>query len=739
MANRIKKGRSTYNNSINPGNWTINLDGTGGGPTEETGFRNGGKIPSGGYAIYNDDINLRLAHDDEELILIINKLGANISTVSEALIWAKNSDVLILNEPIDNINTDGLIAYLDARHKSSYPGGLAWYSLHGHTPLNELKVLGFRQHSTAHPFYSWFNTNTVLTETTDIMSLSIEEIKAQYDVVIVDAYVWSFGSTVMQRLKDLVDEGVSCIGTGNDNRTNVFVSNYNSSGRQSHNIIVEDNALIGHGGETFTYGSGDVYGGIGSLQNGAVPIYRRADTGLITGFIYDNEDTGASLYFDQEGISANTELVQAGIEYAIKNIGTKAKFVNTPDYDSVTKSFTFNEANEHFNLSDTAVQDLSGDFTLSAFCKQGATGVPHQTVLSTAVNYRNGAKLMSRYHGPAALWIGNSDGTDSYVLSSGVDITNDGQWHHISATRNSNTGEIKIYVDGELKNSAISFTGEISMIGDSSIGKDYHMTTYYHTGNIASVKAYNRVLSVEEIKKDYYNSNIATTSTPAIVIDPANIKSFMTGEASLLDLTVGSEEFIIEGSGTKSNENGGILKLNSGRIYRPNVGWYGKMAISWWMRYSGTPKNLNFYTENFRGSGGCARIYSPILSDGTFNFRAWDNSSHAIAFNGGGSKAVTTTTNVCDGEWHHVTCQWSNGSGNIPRGLYVYVDGVLEDWVEIVGNDGGYQHLHLGGSYGCSGDHSHKVDFGPILHYKNYNLSNNEVYQNYSAHAARFK
>jgi hypothetical protein len=37
------------------------------------------------------------------------------------------------------------------------------------------------------------------------------------------------------------------------------------------------------------------------------------------------------------------------------------------------------------------------------------------------------------------------------------------------------------------------------------------------------------------------------------------------------------------------------------------------------------------------------------------------------------------------------------------------------------------------------GEATHNVDFGPIIHYKNYNLSDNEVYQNYSAHAARFK
>ena len=214
------------------------------------------------------------------------------------------------------------------------------------------------------------------------------------------------------------------------------------------------------------------------------------------------------------------------------------------------------------------------------------------------------------------------------------------------------------------------------MEGPATIGVDYHSLGYYHTGNIASVKAYNRVLSADEIRKDYYGSNLVTTSIPRLVIDPANQRSFTVGAAGLNDLAVGGDQFIIEGNGSKVDENGGILRLNSGRIYRPQVGWYGKMSMSWWMRYNGAISATNFYTESYRLSGGCARIYSPILSDGRFLFSVWDNSS--IASFGRGSFSTATTTNVCDGNWHHVTCQWSNGTGNQPSGIYVYVNGALE-------------------------------------------------------------
>ena len=746
MANKIKINTGIDSNALNLGKWSIGIDGAGMGPTGSTGFKNGINPPVGGYAIYTDGPAVRIANNDAELIHIINKYGAEVTTAEGALLFAKNANILVLNSLFDNITTDGLVTYMDAKHVTSYPkDGSTWYSLHApEVDISQLRVLGGYHNTGAASMYNYFNANAIMTQGgsysdgyATIMSTDPTTAANNYDLIVVDAGVWSFNSSVMQKLKDFVDAGVSVMAVGNDNRTNVFVSSYNSSPRASHDIIMEDESLIGLSGQTFTYGSGDVYGGIRSLANGAKPLYRRADSGDIMGFVYHNQDKGSALFFDQEFIgSFNNDIYLAALNYVIKNVGYIGKFVNTPVFEDVTKSFKFDQANEYFTLSDTAVEDLSGSFTLMGFCKQGATGAPHQTVISTAIDYRNGAKLMSRYHGPIALWVGNNDGTDSYILSSGVDITNDGQWHHIAATRDADTGVIKVYVDGVLKNSHTYVTGAIAMAGDASIARDYHMSTYHHTGNIASVKAYNRPLSADEIAKDYYGSSIVTGNNPRLVIDPANPKSFAVGDAGLGDLAVGGELFTIEGTGSKVDENGGILRLNEGRIYRNQVGWYGKMAMSWWMKYKGAIKAANFYTESYRGSGGCARIYSPILADGRFQFQVWDNSSGSLPSR---SIAVATTTNVCDGEWHQVTCQWSNGSGNIPRGLYVYVDGVQEGYADMIGNDGGYQHIHLGGSFGCQGDHIHNVDLGPILHYKNYNLSADEVLQNYQAHVNRFK
>ena len=156
----------------------------------------------------------------------------------------------------------------------------------------------------------------------------------------------------MQKIKDLVDAGVSVIANGNDNRTNVFVKTYdNNQGPIKHDIIMEQDSLIGLSGQTFPYGSGDVYGGIIELQNGAIPLYRRADTNHIMGFVYHNEEAGASLFFDQEWHNNYTnDIYMAALNYVIKNIGYSGKFVSSPVFDNATKSFAFDPLKPYLDV-----------------------------------------------------------------------------------------------------------------------------------------------------------------------------------------------------------------------------------------------------------------------------------------------------------------------------------------------------------------------------------------------------
>ncbi len=173
-------------------------------------------------------------------------------------------------------------------------------------------------------------------------------------------------------------------------------------------------------------------------------------------------------------------------------------------------TFTFGANGSYFNYGTTSPLRNLYDVSLVGWVKQGSTGSPHQTVIGTSSSYLYGLKLMSRYHGAAAAWMGDGGGA-SHLLSSNVDITGDGEYHLLACTRNGGTGDIKIYVDGVLKNTVGftntngNFRGGVNDSGNTLLGADYHSVGYYHTGNIGQVYGYNITLSDDEILQIYNN------------------------------------------------------------------------------------------------------------------------------------------------------------------------------------------------------------------------------------------
>ena len=143
---------------------------------------------------------------------------------------------------------------------------------------------------------------------------------------------------------------------------------------------------------------------------------------------------------------------------------------------------------------------------------------------------------------------------------------------------------------------------------------------------------------------------------------------------------------------------------------------------------SGQDNNGKYwFTESYRGSGGCARINSSIVngsgSNDVVRFAGWDNSASTAAF------AVDTTSPINDGVWHYIVAVWDN----ITDTKRIYFDGRLEGTVSAPNTgDGNYQHLHVGGSYGCLGDTSVTGHIGPFHFYTNEVLTDDQIYHNYN-------
>jgi hypothetical protein len=215
----------------------------------------------------------------------------------------------------------------------------------------------------------------------------------------------------------------------------------------------------------------------------------------------------------------------------------------------------------------------------------------------------------------------------------------------------------------------------------------------------------------------------------------AGFTATQSNSSTITDLTSNQYIFNYEGTVSTTTSNGGALYLNGGRIYRDSLGWYGNYTISFWVKMTSVQSGY-FYTENYRGDGGCSRIYSTMNGNGSFNYTVWDNSS--IGPFGTGSFSVATTTNVQDGNWHQITCVWSNGTSNRPRGIYVFVNGVQEGYADMIGNDGSYSSMHLGGATGCVGTYAFNCYLGPVVQYNNVALSNTQITNLYNAYSSRY-
>ncbi|MCB0164434.1 MAG: putative Ig domain-containing protein [Anaerolineae bacterium] len=146
----------------------------------------------------------------------------------------------------------------------------------------------------------------------------------------------------------------------------------------------------------------------------------------------------------------------------------------------------------------------SDSFSLEAWIK------PAQACTGTEV-------ILGKYASSGATWwLGCEDGsntaglflrdsTSNTLTLEGTKDLNDGQWHHLVATRNAATNEHHLYVDGVSEaSSTYSFTGTFSNSSPLNLG--YYITNspdFPFIGTLDEVAIYKRVLSSGEITSHY--------------------------------------------------------------------------------------------------------------------------------------------------------------------------------------------------------------------------------------------
>ena len=343
--------------------------------------------------------------------------------------------------------------------------------------------------------------------------------------------------------------------------------------------------------------------------------------------------------------------------------------------------------------------------------------------------------------------IGNAISYDSYNGSwnnrRGSTPLTIGNWYYLTWVNESTSGgSMTMYVntdvDASLFSSITSNGGPVNIIGNN-----IWASTQFN-GDIGAVYYYKKSLSNEEIIRNFLGGPIVASLTqselyPIFAYD-VSIRSSDVNGANIYDLAfslAGSRSYLVM-SGTSKDTTydfGGAIKLSPGRLSSGSgYGWAYNMTTCFWMKYNGAVNPTYFLTDE---GGGSSRISSYLLPGGTFKFQV------NYSGGGGGSASCTSTTNVCDGTWHHIVCAWSNGSDGINNrapGIYLYVDGVQEAFAAFpVSYDTGLGTLYLAGSGSVFGNAEHNCYIGPFQFYNGVAFNNEQALKNYYAHIFRFK
>ena len=297
---------------------------------------------------------------------------------------------------------------------------------------------------------------------------------------------------------------------------------------------------------------------------------------------------------------------------------------------------------------------LGNDFTIAFWLNTTASGGTGQwwagnglvdgEVPGTTNDF--GVSLVGSYVG---FGVGNSDVT---ITSSTA--VNDGQWHHVAATRNSTSGLMQLYVDGTLRASGSGPTGTRATPASLHLG-NIQSGFNYLSGAMDEVRLYNYALSAAQVK------TLATVSSTLVA------EYSLEGKA--LDST---------GFGNNGMTNGGLTyvtgKVGSLAAQFDGTNAYVQIPVSvandfsiaGWVKTTATGGSGQWWA----GKG----IVDGEMAGALADFGLALVGSKAAFGIGNSDTTITSTSAVNNGQWHHVAATRNNTSG----AMRLYVDGALQ-------------------------------------------------------------
>jgi len=157
-------------------------------------------------------------------------------------------------------------------------------------------------------------------------------------------------------------------------------------------------------------------------------------------------------------------------------------------------SLDFNGSTQYITV-DTLAGDINGSLgTISCWCKLDTTSSSAH-IMKAKVDSNN--FLTFFYHASSNEFraVHKGGGTAvSAVIESGDTIENDGNWHNVVMTWDVSEGELKIYLDGTLKDTTGSLGTFSGTIAEADIGQNLLDNAYWN-GKISEVAVFTQLVS----------------------------------------------------------------------------------------------------------------------------------------------------------------------------------------------------------------------------------------------------
>ena len=335
----------------------------------------------------------------------------------------------------------------------------------------------------------------------------------------------------------------------------------------------------------------------------------------------------------------------------------------------------FDGTDDEINVGSDAALDDIGDgksFSVSAWINgdTGGWSGSNQVVYVSKHNNSggNGWGLYDQFNGKPTFIVNHST-TDAHARHSSV--LSENRWYHLVGTFDHVSGIPRLFIDGAEANYTGSNGQQITAVGsyttdashDLMIGSsDKTSSTDDVDGQMDEVRIYNRVLSPAEIRQLYnwapgpvghwdFNENTGTSSVNDI--SGNGYTGTMNGTMTDADWVPGKYGAGLDFDGTDDSiSNTSFTPISN---YPVTVSaWVkgGDTATEHIITLAGTSNNAYLSLETESGGGG-------------------DNA--VLAARNTTNQSITGTTNIIDGEWHHVVGVYRSATDR-----ELYVNGVSE-------------------------------------------------------------